>query len=189
MRADKPYIDIKKGALLISEPFLNDPNFERTVILICEHNESGTFGFVLNKPTILKLSDIIEEEYRLDSPVYIGGPVEQDTLHYIHILGDKLEGSTSVTNNVYWGGDFDQLKKEIDEGNVKDTDIRFFLGYSGWNPGQLQSEIDDKAWFITDADISDFFEMDPENLWREILRKMGGEYKVISNYPTDPRLN
>jgi putative transcriptional regulator len=182
-------IEISKGKLLISEPFLNDPNFERTVILLCEFNQEGAFGFVLNKPTILKLSDVIDEEYRIDAPVFIGGPVEQDTLHYLHTLGDKLEGSVKVTNNVYWTGSFEKLKELIDKGEVKDTEIRFFLGYSGWTNEQLKEEIEQKAWFIADIDISSFFETDPDKLWRKVLTEMGGEYRIIANYPIDPRLN
>lgn len=180
----------EKGDLMISEPFLPDPNFERTVILVCEHNEQGSFGFVLNKPSLLKLQDVMEDIDGFDALIYIGGPVQQDTLHFLHRIGDRLEGGEPINNEVQWGGNFEQLRILIQQGQVDEKDVVFFLGYSGWGEGQLMSEINEKSWIVHKSVKSDqVFDKDPNSLWRDVLKEMGGKYKMISNYPTDPRLN
>lgn len=179
-----------KGDLLISEPFLPDPNFERTVILICEHNEEGSFGFILNKPSVLKLHDVLEDIEDYDAMIHIGGPVQQDTLHFIHRIGNKLEGGEQINEGLKWGGNFEQLKIMIAQGQVDDKDIIFFLGYSGWGEGQLMNELKEKSWIVHKSVTPEqVFDKDPKNLWREVLKEMGGKYKMFSNYPTDPRLN
>lgn len=179
-----------KGDLLISEPFLPDPNFERTVVLICEHNEQGSFGFILNKPSLLKLSDVMEEVDPFQKIIHVGGPVQQDTLHFIHRMGHILEGGEKVGNNIYWGGNFEQLKIMVTNKEVNDGDILFFVGYSGWGEGQLMDEIKEKSWMVHKAATSEqVFDKNPESLWRDILKEKGGKYKMFSNYPTDPRLN
>ena len=180
----------KKGDLLISEPFLPDPNFERTVVLICEHNEQGSFGFILNKPSVLKLPDVLEEVEDFDTLIHVGGPVQQDTLHFIHRIGDQLEGGEEVGKGLYWGGNFEQLKVMISQQQVNEKDVLFFLGYSGWGEGQLMDEIKEKSWIVhKSVSPAQVFDKDPKYLWREILKEMGGKYKMFSNYPTDPRLN
>ena len=180
----------EKGDLMISEPFLPDPNFERTVILVCEHNEQGSFGFVLNKPSLLKLHDVMEDVDGFDASIYIGGPVQQDTLHFLHRIGNKLEGGEAINNEVQWGGNFEQLKIMIQQGQVTEKDVVFFLGYSGWGEGQLMNEINEKSWIVHKSVTPDqVFDKDPKSLWRDVLKEMGGKYKMISNYPTDPRLN
>ena len=180
----------KKGDLLISEPFLPDPNFERTVILLCEHNDEGSFGFVLNKLSMLKFSDVIQEVGEFQKPLYVGGPVQQDTLHFVHRVGNTLEGSVPVNDELYWGGNFEQVKVMINSDSIKEYDYKFFIGYSGWGEGQLMDEINAKSWIVCpSANANQVFDTDPSNLWREILKSMGGKYKVFSNYPTDPRLN
>lgn len=179
----------EKGRLLISEPFLPDPNFERTVVLLCEHNEEGSFGFVLNKPSILKVNEVLEDLTDLENPVFVGGPVQQDTLHFIH-RNATIENAIEIATNVYWGGDFERLLTMTDTRQISADDLRFFLGYSGWGPGQLESELDQDSWIVCDF-ISDqlLFDTDPQLLWRKALDSMGGRFSVYSNYPVDPRLN
>lgn len=180
----------EKGDLLLSEPFLPDPNFERSVILLCEHNEQGAFGFVLNKTTLLSISDVIEGCGEFNEQLFMGGPVQQDTLHFIHRYGKVLEDCIPIGNGLYWGGDFDQLVTLISTGSVSHADFRFFLGYSGWESGQLMHEIEEKSWIVyKGAGARQIFESDHESLWRDVLRDMGGRYRMFSNYPTDPRLN
>jgi len=181
---------ISKGGLLISEPYLPDPNFERTVILLCEHNEEGSLGFVLNKPSSLKLEDVLDEVQGFEAPLYTGGPVQQDTLHFIHKTKDIFSDYRTVNDGLYWGGNFDELLSFINVRKVNSDDFRFFIGYSGWGPGQLESEIEENSWIIyNNATPEQVFGLSPDNLWRSVLKSMGGEYRVISNYPTDPRLN
>ncbi|WP_258099850.1 YqgE/AlgH family protein [Marinoscillum pacificum] len=183
-------IEPEKGDLLISEPYLPDPNFERTVILLCEHDENGSFGFVLNKPSNSGLSELIEEAEGFDSTVYVGGPVQQNTLHFLHKSPNKLASDKEIVNGVYWGVDFDNLLTSINTKVVDENDLKFFIGYSGWSDGQLLDELKAKSWIVYKKATPELvFDMNPEELWREALQNMGGKYRVISNYPTDPRLN
>lgn len=187
---DKNIPEPDRGDLLISEPFLNDPNFERTVILICEHNERGTFGLVLNKVTDLTLEDVLTEEVAFTGLLNLGGPVEQNTLHFVHRLGDSIDGSIELGNGLYWSGDFDQIKLMLNQGVLCESDIQFYLGYSGWEEGQLRDELDAQSWFVKKGTTSqEIFDMDADEFWKSILKTMGGKYKVFSNYPVDPRLN
>lgn len=183
-------LSVSKGDLLISEPFLPDPNFERTVILMCEHNEEGSLGFVLNKPSTLKLEDVIDEVQGIDITLYTGGPVQQNTLHFIHKTNGLFTDYKEVKEGLYWGGNFDDLLSFINVRKVDPDDFRFFIGYSGWGPDQLESEIKENSWIIyKDTTPEQVFGLSPDNLWRNVLKSMGGEYKMISNYPIDPRLN
>jgi len=179
----------EKGSLLLSEPFLPDPNFERTVVLLCEHNQQGSFGFVLNKPSTVFVGDIIEELEGCNSMVYIGGPVQQDTLHFLHQRGD-LEGSIDVGNGLFWGGDFQMLKLWLATDLMGVDEIKFFLGYSGWSEGQLEKELEGESWIVADkSSIEVCLKLDAETLWKSVLKEMGGRFQLYSNYPVDPRLN
>ncbi len=179
----------EKGRLLISEPFLPDPNFERTVVLLCEHNEEGSFGFILNKKSAVNIDEIIEDIHDFNEPVFIGGPVQQDTLHFIH-KANYLEGGTPLGNGLFWGGNFEQLMILIDTKEIKAEDFKFFVGYSGWSAGQLQEELDANSWIVTpNASSNLVFKEDIDQLWKTVLKGLGGRYDVYSNYPTDPRLN
>lgn len=179
----------EKGRLLISEPFLPDPNFERTVVLLCEHNEEGSFGFVLNKPSILKVSEVMEDLATVENVVYVGGPVQQDTLHFIH-RNASLENAVEIVEKIYWGGAFENLMLQLETQQITAKDIRFFLGYSGWGPGQLDAELDQDSWIVCDY-VTDqlLFDTGPDIMWRKALENMGGRFSMYSNYPVDPRLN
>ncbi len=177
---------ITKGCLLISEPFLPDPNFERSVILVCDHQENGTFGLILNKPTDMQLSDV--SDFTIEELLYGGGPVEANTLHFIHTIS-AVEGCVELQNGVYWGGNLSQLQTYSNTGILNERNSRFFIGYSGWAKNQLKQEIDQKTWIIADFDLERIFRIDPTELWREVLRSMGGKYKMFANFPADPRLN
>ena len=181
---------LSKGDLLVSEPFLDDANFERSVILMCEHNEEGSLGFVLNKPSLLTLEDVLEEASGFEQLLYTGGPVQQNTLHFVHRLPQLADGSNDLGENLFWGGDFEQLLSMINTRQLEAEDIRFFIGYSGWSPGQLGSELDSDAWIVyKQTSGNQVFDVPPERLWQEVLRTMGGKYRMFSNYPVDPRLN
>jgi putative transcriptional regulator len=180
---------VTNGSLLVAEPFLGDSNFERSVILVCEHNEDGTFGLVLNQIAQVKLNDVLTDEMYHDYSLYVGGPVQQNTLHYIHRLGSQVEESVELTDGLFWSGNFDQLRQLINAGTVRENDVRFFVGYSGWSGGQLADEMAQNAWIISQADANFIFDTPSDQFWRGILRRMGGQYRVLSHYPTDPRLN
>ncbi len=180
--------ELSKGHLLIAEPYLGDPNFERSVIMLCEHNEQGSFGLVLNQLSNLRLNDAVDDIF-MEFPLYVGGPVEYNTLHYLHRLGETIPDSIDLGNGIYWSGDFAALKSLINLGKISEEDIRFYLGYSGWGEDQLNNEMRRNSWIISHVDADMIFDSTPEQFWRKVLRNMGGEYKVMSNYPTDPRLN
>ena len=181
---------LSKGDLLISEPFLADANFERSVILVCEHNEEGSLGFVLNKPSLLTLEDVLEEASGVEQLLYTGGPVQQNTLHFVHRLPQLVDRSDRLGENIFWGGNFEQLLTLINTRQLVSKDIRFFVGYSGWSPGQLAAELAEDAWIVyKQASAEQLFDVPPEQLWQEVLRTMGGKYRMFSNYPVDPRLN
>ncbi len=178
------------GNLLISEPFLQDENFVRSVVLLCEHNAEGSFGLVLNKPSILHLGELVEELSFLESEVFVGGPVEQNTLHFIYFGEKKLEGSLAIGEDIWWGGDFESLVEILKLGSLHPDSVRFFIGYSGWAAGQLSDELGEDTWIICESKIdAEMLENTPDDLWRILLKNMGGEFKLIANYPLDPRLN
>jgi len=178
-----------KGKILLSEPFMADANFKRSVILLCEHNNEGSFGFILNRKLDIYFSDALPEFAYLKEPIYFGGPVEPDTLHYLHILGDDLKGSEEIADGVYWGGSFEDLKNLLAQERVKGDQIRFFLGYSGWGHNQIEEELGQNSWIVTNAQCSDIFNNHEDKLWANILKDMGGDYKSIANYPENPNWN
>jgi len=179
----------EKGRLLISEPFLPDPNFERTVVLLCDHNDEGSFGFVLNKPAIVKVNEVMDELKNFKHPIYIGGPVQQDTLHFIH-RNREIEGGTEVLKDIYWGGNFEHVLFLSDTQQLSLHHIKFFLGYSGWGPGQLEEELAENSWIVCDFVTEELmFETEPTGMWKKALGNMGGRFSVYANYPVDPNLN
>ncbi|BDD08824.1 UPF0301 protein [Fulvitalea axinellae] len=179
-----------KGDLLLAEPMSEDPNFERTVVLLCEHEESGTVGFVLNRPSILDLSDLVRGGAPDDLRVYVGGPVEQNTLHFLHDDTLELAGSVEILPGLYWGRDFEGLMEQLDAKDVSSLGLRFYIGYSGWTEGQLQDELKRNSWVVyRDASAAEVLFSDSEIMWKMLMKKIGGRYKIYANYPRDPRLN
>ncbi len=183
-------IEPERGDLLISEPYLPDPNFERTVILICENDENGTIGFVLNKPATVQLADVLADLRNAKADLYVGGPVQQDTLHFLHRSMDLQDQANQIGKNIYWGGDFEKLSSLADTGQLDKKDVRFFIGYSGWSEGQLLDELKEKSWIVYKNPTSSMiFDTPAKDLWKDVLSDIGGKFKLISKYPVDPRLN
>lgn len=180
-----------KGRILISEPFLEDPHFKRAVVLLCEHNEEGSFGFVLNKFIDVEVHEFIEDisTADLNTRVSLGGPVKNDALFYIHTLGEALEGSVKIMDGLYMGGDFETLKTLLNTGQLSENSIRFFVGYSGWVTGQLEKEMEQNAWLVSRLSVDDVMNTDEDNLWNKALEKMGRKHAVLANFPEDPSLN
>ncbi len=177
------------GKILISEPFLNDPNFKRTIILLSEHSEEGSVGFVLNKPTDYRIHEVIEEFPEFDSFVFYGGPVQLNTLQFIYKGDGIIDGSIEIAPNLFWGGSFDLLKTLIEANAVDPSDFRFFLGYSGWVDGQIEEEIKINSWIVADTTIDNIFSSEPDKLWREILKSMGKKYALLASFPENPSVN
>jgi len=185
---DKSEIKLKQGIMLVSAPHLKD-FFKRSVIYITEHNENGSVGFVLNKPTKFSITDIVEEFPEFPSKVFIGGPVQADLVNIIHKAGDILTGGIEICDGIYWGCDFDILKLLAEENRINADDILFFVGYSGWSPGQLESEIMANSWILTESTENYIFNKEPGKIWNRILKDMGGDYAIISMFPEDPSVN
>lgn len=142
-----------RGKVLISEPFLCDHMFGRSVILLVDHTQDGTMGLVMNKPLPLFLNDLLSEiDCREDIPIYKGGPISTDTLFYLHTL-ENIADSLPIANGFYLNGDFAAIKQFMAEGNSIKGKIRFFLGYSSWESGQLKQEIEENTWLVDKADI------------------------------------
>jgi putative transcriptional regulator len=177
------------GTLLIAEPFLKDPNFMRTVILLCDHQEEGSFGFVLNREFGSTLEELLPDITRLTIPVFYGGPVQTDTLHFLHSCPNVIPGGMELTDGIYWGGDFNTTIELLESGIIDEQLIRFFIGYSGWTGGQLDTELKEKSWLVTSGVQQLVFPSNMKELWKDSLRHLGGEYENMINFPTDPQLN
>lgn len=179
----------KKGKLLIAEPsILNDASFQRTIVLLTEHTTKSTVGFILNRATQYVLKDLLPDIHN-DFVIYEGGPVEQDNLYFVHRIPHLLPDSIEVGNGIYWGGNFEQLKMLLHEQTIQATDIRFFLGYSGWGSHQLNDELKTNSWFITKNNYKNILTEDAENIWKKKLLEKGGEYQIWANAPGDIQMN
>ncbi len=179
----------KKGKLLIAQPtILNDSSFKRSIVLLTEHSDQSSVGFILNKPLNYVLNDIIPD-LDCDYTIYQGGPVEQNNLYFMHRIPDLLQNSTHVANGIYWGGNFEQLKELLSKNLIEQEQIRFFLGYSGWGEQQLVNEIDTNSWFISENDYDNIFSVNEESIWKNKLLQKGGKYKIWANAPDDIQMN
>ncbi len=180
----------KKGKLLIAEPTLTgDVSFNRSVVLLAEHNEEGSVGFILNKPLEYRINELVTE---IDIPfqVYNGGPVEQDNLYFIHKVPHLIENSLEISDGIYWGGDFEKTIALINKKLILAEDIRFFLGYSGWSSLQLDQELSSKSWIVVkNVYESAIIQKPPASFWKEKMVELGGNYLLWSNAPENPSLN
>jgi len=182
--------EIKRGSILISEPFLDDDYFSRAVIVLCEHNEEGSFGFVLNKYVDANLKDFIEEFPINKAKISIGGPVDTNNLYYIHSFGKEIQDTVQVTDELFIGGNFEQIKNKIGTDTKAIESIRFFIGYSGWEKGQLDNEIKEKSWIVlNNITLDQILNTDNENIWTEIMTSLGGKFKLMAQFPINPANN
>jgi putative transcriptional regulator len=182
-------IDPGPGILLIADPFLKDPNFLRTVVFLCEHKEEGSFGFVLNRKYQNTLNELIPDLGDLKLPVFYGGPVQMDTIHFLHQYPKEIPGGEEVIKGVYWGGDFGKVVEMLKAGTADANKIRFYIGYSGWSDGQLKNELQEKSWLTVAGTRKLIFHRNYEEIWKESLKQLGGDYEMMINFPIDPQLN
>ncbi len=188
-RIDHNNIMPGQGRILISDPFLNDAYFKRSVVLLTEHNDKGTVGLVLNKPVEVTISEILSDFPAIDTSISVGGPVGTNAVHYIHSLGDIIPNSVKVTNDIWWGGDFELVKQLIKGGALKDDQIRFFVGYSGWEPRQLEREISENSWVVSELDSRKIMNSRGKEFWQQVLNSLGGKYRLWTNFPENPGMN
>jgi putative transcriptional regulator len=183
-------ISAAAGHLLISEPFMIDPNFKRAVIILTEYSADGAMGFILNHQGEYQLGDVLPDVSYAEMPLYEGGPVAKNTLHFIHRCPEKIEGGIELANGVFWGGDFDQVKELISNYQLAENEIKFFAGYSGWTAQQLDDEIIADSWIVADTFKAEIlFTSDEQNLWKEVVIGLGQRYAHIANFPENPTLN
>src|SRR5690554_6599831 len=182
--------EIQKGKLLLSEPsMLLDTIFGRSVIFLTEYNDQGAVGFIINKPIEHNLSDLIPD-IKTALPVYKGGPVEQDSLFFIHNQPDLIPYATEVSEGIFWGGDFEIVKELLNNGSLTQKNIRFFLGYSGWKNGQLEEEMDEHSWILVQNTYkSNLLTKAQSDFWKEQLVTLGDKYAIWANAPENPELN
>lgn len=185
----QPHQYPERGRILIAEPFLQGPYFSRSIILLTEHNEEGSIGFVLNKATDVYPDEVIDDLFNFNGELYIGGPVASNSLHFLHTLGEQIPGAVKVTDTIYWGGDFEVIKNIINSGKANAKSVRFFAGYSGWSPGQLEVEIAEKSWVVSSLNDQLIMNCDAEDIWKESLKSVKNLHNAWSNLPSDPSSN
>lgn len=183
-------IVIEQGILLISEPFLESDYFTRSVILLCEHNHEGSFGFVLNNFLETNFEGLPKSVLESATRISIGGPVELSNLYFIHTFGEEVPGSSELINGIYLGGDFSVLKEKLTSCNNPQNRVRYFLGYSGWDQNQLDEEIREKSWIACKpGNPSWIMDTHKDDLWERCLRSLGSKYAMFINFPINPNNN
>jgi len=179
----------ESGRVLISEPFLTDHYFRRSVVYLTEHSSSGSLGFVLNKSLEMKISDVLDNFPSDDFPLSLGGPVSTNTVHYLHTLGDDIPESVFVKDGIFWGGDFEAMKDLVRTGKASRRNLRFFLGYSGWSEKQLEGELEMNAWLVGEIPADLIMKGGSTEFWTNTLSGLDAKYKAWANFPEDPGLN
>lgn len=179
----------EKGKILISEPFLPDTFFNRSIVYLTDHNPKGSVGFILNKKLEIKLCDAVTGFECWEENLNMGGPVSPDTLHYLHNLGHMVPGSIKVESNIYWGGDIDSIRNLIKTGTVAPGQIRFFLGYSGWSEGQLERELKENSWVTARVTPEAIMQSRESDSWKRVLRSLKNKYRVWADFPDSPDMN
>ncbi|MBW7847509.1 MAG: YqgE/AlgH family protein [Bacteroidales bacterium] len=177
------------GRVLLAEPLMDEFWFGRSVVLLIDHTDEGTLGLVMNKLAGISVQQVLGHEAGMDSMIYVGGPVLPNHVYFIHTLGDKVPGSVKVMDGLYWGGEVETIREMMDMGVVQDDQIRFFLGHSGWGPGQLDNELKRNTWVVTEAPCSLLMKTRSHQMWNLLLQRMGPEYDLWRNFPANPDFN
>lgn len=179
-------LEPKAGKILISEPLMNDFHFGRSVILLVDHEESeGSFGIIINKPLNMMVNHAVEDFADFEAPVYLGGSVCDNQLFFIHTLGSIIPDACPIIDGLYWGGDLDTLKTLISTGIANEDNTRFYLGYAGWDAGQLVEELVRNSWLISDITVEQYLQTPPEHMWQIFVNQMGSRYEMWHRFPMD----
>ncbi|MFZ4524384.1 MAG: YqgE/AlgH family protein [Chlorobium sp.] len=180
---------LKAGKLLLSSANMLESNFKRTVLIMCEHNERGSLGFILNRPGKFKVCEALAGFEEVEERLHKGGPVQVNTVHFLHSRGDLIDNSIEIFPGLFWGGDKNELSYLLNTGLMLSSEIRFFLGYAGWSAGQLEAEFEQGAWYTAEASKNIVFSDAYERMWGRSVRSKGGEYQLVANSPELPGLN
>ncbi len=182
----------KRGRVLISEPFSVGDIFRRSVVLLTDYSKKdGAMGLILNKPIPEdKAEEIFLSEFNIDDlTVSVGGPVSPEKIFYLHTLNNKIiDKSIEIMPGLYFGGNFSQLKEMIIAGALPPNKVRFFAGYSGWSPNQLEDEIKRNSWLVKDIKSKEVLKVD-KKIWTKQINQLEEKYKMWTLVPEDPHLN
>lgn len=178
-----------QGQLLIAHPLLSDGFFNRSVVYLTNHSEEGAVGFSLNFKTQFMLRDVRPQVKQGNFPIYEGGPVAKNQLFFMHTLGHDIPDTFQVSDNIFVGGDFNELIHLIEHGKVKSYQVRFFAGYSGWEENQLENEIRNKHWLVNDSLDGGFFGTEPDDLWALQLSEVKDSYGIFAKFGSNPSMN
>ncbi len=174
---------IENGTVLLSEPFAQDGFFQRTAVLMCDVHQKGAIGFCLNKPLDIQITELVKDFPYFESEVFCGGPVGNDSLYFLHNLGDLLDGAEKICEGVYWGGNFKELKVFIQNEMITPDRIKFFVGYSGWQKGQLAEEMEIGSWITAEMHPNYLFKTKNNLLLQTIMKNKGNPYHIIAEIP------
>ncbi|GAB5538791.1 MAG: YqgE/AlgH family protein [Salibacteraceae bacterium] len=181
---------LKRGDVLISDPFLSDPNFARTVVLLSEYSkEDGAVGFILNRPSEMELCDVVLSFNGQGYPFYFGGPVKTDGLFFVHQRDLGIDDCHPINDELSWSSNFEEAQELHSNGKLPTSDIRFFGGYSGWSPNQLEQEIKEKSWIITSLNAEQVLNGNENSLWKRSLKQLGAKFSIMSEFPENPNMN
>jgi putative transcriptional regulator len=183
------YFKPEKGKVLLSEPFLQDINFRRTAVFLTEHNNQGSIGFIINKPLAEDTDTLLPGLLNYNFPLFFGGPVENNTIHFIHRNNYNIKNSVNVTNDIFWSGDIEQINQILLTNPEARKDFKFFIGYSGWSAGQLEEELKHKSWWVANAYTETIFTDDIEEIWPTLVKTLGKNFIHFANPPEDYILN
>ncbi len=178
-----------KGRVLVSEPLMGDYYFGRSVIFLTEHSAKGSFGIILNKSVSTKFNEALPDFPKFDGQLYLGGPVDTNRLFFLHTIGSDISNSQEIIKGLYWGGNMGDIKEMISLNLLDSSKIRFFIGYSGWAAGQIESELKRNSWVVTRATTEILFNTEPEKLWDSLVKKLGKEYQHWGKLPVNPEWN
>ena len=177
------------GDVLISEPFLNDFYFRRSAILIVDHNDEGSFGVVINKRLNVPFNDIIMGFPKFDAEVYLGGPVDTDRVFFIHTIGEMIPDSHKIMSGLYWSGNINALKAMIKNDLIKPHEVRFYVGYAGWDGGQIRKELEANTWVVGKFSTKEILHTKPGKMWSTFVNKLGNKYILWNKFPVNPSDN
>ena len=182
-------LKVKIGDVLLSEPFMNDYYFRRSVILIIDHNEEGSLGVIFNKRLAIPFNEIVQGFPEFKADVYLGGPVETDRIFFIHTLEEMIPDSHKICGGLYWSGNVSVLKTMIKLDLIKPHEVRFFVGYAGWEGGQLVNELKANTWLVGRFDSKVLLHAKPSKMWSGFVNQMGQRYSLWNKFPVDPSSN
>ena len=182
-------LKVSIGDVLVSEPFLNDFYFRRSAILIVDHNDEGSFGVVINKRLNVHFNDIIMGFPKFDADVYLGGPVDTDRVFFIHTIGEMIPDSHKIMSGLYWSGNINALKAMIKNDLIKSHEVRFYVGYAGWDGGQIRKELEANIWLVGKFSTKEILHTMPGKMWSTFVNKLGNRYKLWNKFPVNPSDN